>query len=75
MADRKPNRRSSIYLGGDGWWHGWVTVGTKDDGSLDRRYRKGRTEAKVTRKVQELERQRDTGRLLKAGANLTVAQA
>jgi integrase len=74
MADRKPNRRSSIYLGGDGWWHGWVTVGTRDDGSPDRRHRKGRTEAEVTRKVQELERQRDTGRLPKAGANLTLAQ-
>jgi integrase len=74
MADRKPNRRSSIYLGGDGWWHGWVTVGIKDDGSPDRRHRKGRTEAEVTRKVQELERQRDTDRLLKAGSNLTVAQ-
>lgn len=60
MADRKPNRRSSIYLGGDGWWHGWVTVGTRDDGSPDPRHRKGRTEAEVTRKVQELERQRDT---------------
>lgn len=74
MADRKPNRRSSIHLGGAGWWHGWVTVGTKDDGSPDRRHRKGRTEAEVTRKVQELERQRDIGRMPKAGANLTVAQ-
>ena len=74
MADRKPNRRSSIYLGSDGWWHGWVTVGTRDDGSPDRRHRKGRTEAEVSRKVQELERQRDTGRLPKAGASLTVAQ-
>jgi integrase len=74
MADRKPNRRSSIYLGSDGWWHGWVTVGTKDDGSPDRRHRKGRTEAEVTRKVQELERQRDTGRLPKAVSHLTVRQ-
>src|SRR5258708_20875818 len=74
MADRKPNPRSSIYLGSDGWWPGWVTVGTKDDGSPDRRRRKGRTEAAVTRKVQELERQRDTGRLPRAGANLTVGQ-
>jgi integrase len=74
MADRKPNRRSSIYLGSDGWWHGWVTVGVKDDGSPDRRHRKGRTEAEVTRKVQELERQRDSGRLSKAGSKLTVGQ-
>ncbi len=74
MADRKPNRRSSIYLGSNGWWHGWVTGGTRDDGSPDRRHRNGYTEAEVTRKVQELERQRDTGRLSKAGANLTVGQ-
>ncbi len=74
MADRKPNRRSSIYLGSDGRWHGWVTVGVKDDGSPDRRHRKGRTEAEVTRKVQELEAQRDTGRIAKAGATLTVGQ-
>ncbi len=74
MAGRKPNRRSSIYLGNDGWWHGWVTVGTKDDGSPDRRHREGRTEAEVTRKVQDLERQRDSGRVTKAGSSLTVAQ-
>src|SRR6266704_3608761 len=74
MPGRKPNRRSSIYLGNDGWWHGWVTVGTKDDGSPDRRHREGRTEAEVTRKVQDLERQRDSGRVTKAGSSLTVAQ-
>ncbi len=74
MAERKPNRRSSIYLGSDGWWHGWVTVGVKDDGSPDRRHRKGRAEAEVTRKVQELEAQRDTGRVAKPGTSLTVGQ-
>jgi len=47
MPARKPNRRSSIYLGSDGWWHGWVTIGSKDDGSPDRRHRKARTEAAV----------------------------
>jgi hypothetical protein len=51
MGTRRPNRRSSIYLGNDGLWHGWVTVGVKADGSADRRHRKGRTEAEVTRKV------------------------
>ena len=73
-ACRRPNRRSSVYLGADGWWHGWVTVGTKDDGSPDRRHRKGRSEAEVTRKVQELERQRDTSRITKPGSSLTVDQ-
>src|SRR5271166_5269928 len=74
MADRKPNRRSSIYFGKDGWWHGWVTIGIKDDGSPDRRHRRGRTEAEVTRKVQDLERSRDSDRVVKAGRGITVAQ-
>jgi integrase len=74
MARRSPNRRSSVYLGKDGWWHGWVTVGVKDDGSPDRRHRKGRTQAEVTRKVRELEHRRDTGQVPKAGRGLTVAQ-
>jgi len=74
MPSRKPNKRSSIYLGRDGWWHGWVTIGIKDDGSPDRRHRKARTEAVVTRKVRELERSRDGGHLPGAGRPVTVAQ-
>jgi hypothetical protein len=74
MSARKPNKRSSIYLGKDGWWHGWVTIGIKDDGSLDRRHRKGRTEAEVTRKVRELEHTRDSGHVPNAGRPVTVAQ-
>jgi integrase len=74
MPDRKPNRRSSIYQGQDGWWHGWVTVGIKDDGSPDRRHRMGRTEAEVTRKVQDLERNREIGHLVGTAKGLTVAQ-
>src|SRR6266545_2425075 len=74
MAARKPNKRSSIYLGSDGWWHGWVTIGIKDDGSPDRRHRKAKTEAAVTRKVRELERTRDSGSVLSAGRPVTVGQ-
>jgi integrase len=74
MPSRKPNRRSSIYLGNDGWWHGWVTIGIKDDGAPDRRHRKARTEAEVTRKVRELERARDSGHTSGAGRPVTVAQ-
>ncbi len=73
VADRKPNLRSSIYRSdADGRWHGWVTMGTKEDGSLDRRHRTGATQA-VTRKVQALERQRDGGTPGKPGRPLTVA--
>jgi integrase len=74
MGTRRPNRRSSIYLGKDGIWHGWVTVGTKADGSADRRHRKGRTEAEVTRKVRELERQRESGYASKPGRVPTLAE-
>lgn len=74
MPDRRPNQRSSIYRGQDGWWHGWVTLVIRDDGSPDRRHRMGRTEAEVTRKVRDLERARDTGRLASLGKGLTVGQ-
>ena len=73
MSTRTPNLRSSIYCGADGRWHGWVTVGIKDDGSPDRRHRTGSSEADVTRKVQQLERKRDEGSAGKAGRPLTVA--
>lgn len=74
MPDRRPNQRSSIYQGQDGWWHGWVTLGIRDDGSADRRHRMGKTEAEVTRKVRDLEQRRDTGRLASPGKGLTVGQ-
>jgi integrase len=74
MGTRRPNRRSSIYLGKDGLWHGWVTVGVKPDGSPDRRHRKGKTEAEVTRKVRELESQRESGYVSKPGRVPTVAE-
>ncbi len=74
MGTRRPNRRSSIYLGKDGIWHGWVTVGIKPDGSPDRRHRKGKTEADVTRKVCELESQRESGYVSKPGRVPTVAE-
>src|SRR5215470_15026193 len=73
MSKRTPNLRSSIYQRADGRWHGWVTVGIKDDGSPDRRHRTATTEAEATRKVQQLERKRDEGSAGKAGRPLTVA--
>lgn len=74
MGNRKPNLRSSIYYSEtDGQWHGWVTMGIKDDGSADRRHRMGQTETEVTRKVRELENRRDQGNPGKAGTPLTVA--
>jgi site-specific recombinase XerC len=65
--------RSSVYLGGYGLWHGRVTVGTKADGAPDRRHRKAKTEAEVTRKVRELENQRESGSVSRPGRVPTVA--
>ncbi|MEU1537365.1 tyrosine-type recombinase/integrase [Actinacidiphila glaucinigra] len=73
MSPRKPNNESSIYFGADGWWHGRVTMGVKNDGSPDRRHRRAKTEPEIKRKVKELERQRDEGRATKAGRAPTVA--
>lgn len=69
---RRPNGASSIYFGGDGWWHGRVTVGTRDDGRPDRRHVRGKTEADVINKVRKLEKDRDSGRVRKAGKAWTV---
>lgn len=74
MSPRKANLESSIYLGNDGWWHGRVTMGTKNDGSPDRRHRRAKTEAEVKRKVRELEKLRDEGRAPVAGRKPTVEQ-
>jgi integrase len=70
---RAPNLRSTIYRGDDGWWHGRVTMGVRDDGSPDRRHRKAKTETEVTAKVRELERQRDAGKPSKPGRAPTLA--
>ncbi|MEU2799459.1 tyrosine-type recombinase/integrase [Streptomyces sp. NPDC007117] len=69
---RQPNGRSSIYQGRDGKWHGRVTVGTRDDGKPDRRHVERKTRAAVTAAVRELEKQRDSGAVRKAGRAWTV---
>lgn len=65
---RAANGESSIfYSETDERWHGWVTVGIKSDGSPDRRHRKGKDFAAVQEEVRKLERQRDSGKAVKAG--------
>ena len=70
---RNSNGRSSIYEGSDGWWHGRVTVGIKDDGEPDRRHVMAKTKAEVTAKVRKLEKLRDQGRVPKTGQRWRVA--
>lgn len=77
MAEKKRTRnsngRSSIYLGKDGYWHGRVTVGLKDNGAPDRRHTMSKDKQKVLAKVKEWEKARDAKRVMKAGENWTVA--
>lgn len=72
---RNANGRSSIYRSeSDGGWHGYVTVGTKDNGRPDRRHVRGKDKAAVAEKVRKLERARDEGKVRKAGSTWTVEQ-
>jgi len=72
---RNANGRSSIYFSDrDNCWHGYVTVGVKDNGRPDRRHVRGTTKASVTTKVRKLERQRDDGKTRKPGQIWTVEQ-
>ncbi|PNE36254.1 tyrosine-type recombinase/integrase [Streptomyces noursei] len=72
QSSRQPNGASSIYFGKDGRWHGRVTVGVKDDGTPDRRHIGRKTRAEVTKAVRELEKQRDSTGVRKAGQTWTV---
>jgi len=73
-ATRAANGRSSIYLGKDGYWHGRVTVGIKDDGKPDRRHTMSRDRQKVADRVKELEKQRANGKTTRPGRTPTVAE-
>jgi integrase len=67
MGTRAGNQRSSIFEGNDGRWYGFVTMGTRPDGSPDRRKRGAATRAEVTRKVAALEKLRANENALPAG--------
>lgn len=65
MASRRPNWAASIYQDKNGYWHGRVTIGIRDDGKPDRRHVGGKTRAEVTRRVRDLEKARETGTVRK----------
>jgi integrase len=71
---RAANGRSSIYLGGDGKWHGRVTMGVRDDGRPDRRHVEAKTRTEVTARVKALEAERDEGIVAKPGQSWTVTK-
>src|SRR3954454_18788420 len=73
-ADRKAAGESSIHKGADGRWHGYVSMGLKEDGKRDRRHVAAVKRADVVRRVRDLEDQRDAGITLASGRGLTVQQ-
>lgn len=76
MASKSINPRgaSSVYKGSDGYWHGRVTVGVRDDGRTDRRHVMAKTKGEVVTKVRKLEKLRDSGRVPKPGSKWTFGQ-
>lgn len=71
---RVPNGSGSFYLGSDGWWHGRITVGVRDDGKPDRRHVMGKSEKDVRNKARAIERARESGQVPKAGRAWSVEQ-
>jgi integrase len=69
---RQPNGRPSIYLGKDGWYHCYLTVGRKPDGRLDRRHLRGQTPAKVLDKIDQLEAKLRIGHVPEVGKSPTL---
>src|SRR5579884_46083 len=72
---RQGNGRSSIHFAKDGYWHGRVVMGVKDDGSEDRRHVMYKDRQRVVDAVGKLERARDAGAVKKADRHVpTVAE-
>lgn len=61
MARHRPNGHAAPYEGADGWWHCYVTVGTKPDGKPDRKHIRRRTDTKCSDAVDELRRRIKSG--------------
>lgn len=65
--DRRAAGESSIIKGADGRFHGYVSMGLKENGKRDRRHVASVKRADVVRRVRELEEQRDAGIVLASG--------
>jgi len=71
---RADGQSSMIFNKSDRRWHGYVTVGTKPDGSLDRRHVAAKAQADCVSKMQALEVARASGTVPKAGKGTTVSE-
>lgn len=56
----------TIFEGAEGW-QGFITVGTRPDGTPDRRKRRGKNETEVRRKLAKLHQDLVAGQIVKAG--------
>lgn len=56
MGRHQPNGHASPYEGSDGWWHCYVTVGLKPNGTPDRRHVRRRTRTLCSEAVADLRR-------------------
>jgi integrase len=65
---------SSIYQDEDGRWHGFVSMGKKENGRRDRRHVSAAKRADVVAKVRALEAKRDAGTVEAAGRAPTVGE-
>ena len=71
---RAASGESAIYQDTDGRWHGYVSMGLKENGRRDRRHVSGDRRADVLPKVRQLEAKRDAGTAGAAGRAPTVGQ-
>jgi integrase len=69
---KRASGESSIYRDEDGRWHGFVSMGKKENGRRDRRHVSGNKRADVVAKVRALEAKRDVGIVEAAGRAPTV---
>lgn len=71
-SERGASGESTIYRDDEGRWHGFVSMGLKENGRRDRRHISGGRRGDVA-KVRALEVKRDAGMAGTAGKSVTVA--
>jgi integrase len=71
---KRASGESSIYRDEDGRWHGFVSMGKKENGRRDRRHVSGAKRADVVAKVRAIEAKRDAGMVDAAGRAPTVGE-
>ncbi|TYP86958.1 tyrosine-type recombinase/integrase [Blastococcus xanthinilyticus] len=71
---KRASGESSIYQDEDGRWHGFVSMGKKENGRRDRRHVSGARRVDVVAKVRAIEAKRDAGFVEAAGRALLVAE-